>query len=61
MTTPKTYTQAKNEGWITTKVNNGDYGKIRVDLKPRFYNGGKAIISFWLTYKGAKRLGININ
>ena len=60
MATPKTYTQAKKEGWITKKVLQGNYGKVRVDLTPRFYNGGRSIISFWITYVGAKRLGINI-
>jgi hypothetical protein len=60
-TTPRNYTQAKNEGWVTKRVNDGNHGKVRVDLVPRFYNGGKAIVSFWITYTGAKRLGLQID
>lgn len=59
MSQPRTYTQAKNENWVTKKVNDSG-NMIRVDLTPRFYNGGKAIISFWLTRTGAKRLGVNV-
>ena len=59
--TQRNYTQAKLQDWKTVKVLEGNYGKVRVDLSPRFYNGGKSIISFWLTYTGAKRLGINVN
>lgn len=60
MALPKTYTQAKNENWVTKRVNQYN-DKVRVDLTPRFYNGGKAIISFWLTRTGAKRLGIKLD
>lgn len=56
--TPRTYTSAANAGYVTCNVIRGTY-KVRVDLKPRFFRQGlKPIISFWLTYKGAKRLGI---
>jgi hypothetical protein len=58
METPRNYTEAKRMGWTTKRVSDYNGGKIRVDLSPRFYNGGKAIISFWLTYTGCKRLGI---
>lgn len=61
MKTPRNYTEAKRMGWVTSKVNDhGNGSQIRVDLRPRFYNGGKSIISFWITYRGAKRLGIKI-
>lgn len=59
MKAPRSYTEAKKQGWITKKVLPGNK-MVRIDLTPRFYNGGKAIISFWLTYTGAKRLKINI-
>jgi len=55
--TPKTFTAAKKENWIVKNVNQLQT-KVRVDMQPRFYKGGKAIVSFWLTYTGAKRLNI---
>jgi len=51
---PRTYTQAKNEDWKIKKVNEYNH-KVRIDMTPRF---GAGLVSFWLTYKGAKRLNV---
>lgn len=59
MTLPRTFTQARREGWIIKGFYQGR-DKVRVDLTPRFYNGGKSIIGFWMTYSGIKRLGIKL-
>ena len=57
---PRTITQARNEGYYVSNVLYGNFGKNRVDMKPRFFSQGKyAIVSFWITYRGCKRLGIN--
>lgn len=53
---PRTYTQAKQLGYFIDSIYYGSE-KIRVTLKQRY---GKGIASFWLTYSGAKRLGINV-
>jgi len=58
--TPKTLKSALESGYILNRVNNY-YPKVRVDLKPRFYNQGmKAVISFWVTYNYAKRIWPNV-
>jgi hypothetical protein len=58
MKTPRTITEARKMGYVVKKVLEG-YDKYRVDMVPRFYREDmKAIVSFYITYKGAKRLRI---
>lgn len=48
--TPRTLSAALKAGYIIQDVKIGNYGKSRVDVKPRFYNQGmKAVLSFWLS------------
>lgn len=58
---PRNYTQARNMGYIITRVNPGR-NQVRVDLKQRFFDPrNPSVVSFYITYTGAKRLGLSID
>jgi hypothetical protein len=56
----RTYTQAKNEGYFVTNIlENNRNSDVRIDMQQRFFKSDKpSILSYWMTYRGAKRLGI---
>lgn len=64
MRTPKTYTSAKNAGYIVSNTktywsNFNSENMIEVHMKERYFKQGSKMLHFTLTQKGAKRLGIN--
>ena len=60
MSKPRTITEARKEGYIVKNTLVSNYSnKVRIDMQPRFFNSGKyVILSYWITQRGAKRLGI---
>ena len=61
MKKPRSITEAHKLGYVTKRAI-AYQRSVNVIMEPRFFNSGmKSKLNFWITFLGAKRLGINYN